>query len=566
METCLLLVHSPLVGASTWEPVAESLADDGYAVILPDLVGTLTTGPPYHRRQACLIADSAGGRPAVLVGHSGAGPLLATAGTMLGAGARGYVFVDAGLPTPGRSWMQTVPPGLAAQLRAMADSEGWLPPWSQWWGDEEMAILLPDPVLRERFASECPRLPLALFEETHPPAPNWPNAPGGYLQLSEAYEADAAAARELSWPVMQHRSHHLALLTNPDVVAGEMLRLIANEVQNHKQLLFYNGEIFPKLETAARFPAGHAMSLDFTAVDFQTASSHPGSVCSVGLVRIRDGQVAGKSGGLVRPPDGLGEFTDFQTSLHGITAEMVATAPPWRKVAAWIDEYVGSDVLVCHNATFTIGALRNACAADSVPLPTADFLCTMLLARQVFRLPSYRLPFVADTCGVELSGRHQVLINARGAALVAVALARQHGAGTPGELAEALGIRLGRLEPGRYVPAIRGAPRISRGCPPALDRSPDQQPDHPLHGRVIVFTGALKTRTRQQAWSDVATVGAIPEKDVTRRTNVLVIGDLNPAVLTPGATISGKAAHAFALQAKGQDIEVMSEEDFLRSL
>jgi len=26
------------------------------------------------------------------------------------------------------------------------------------------------------------------------------------------------------------------------------------------------------------------------------------------------------------------------------------------------------------------------------------------------------------------------------------------------------------------------------------------------------------------------------------------------------------AAHAFALQAKGQDIEVMTEEDFLRSL
>ena len=254
------------------------------------------------------------------------------------------------------------------------------------------------------------------------------------------------------------------------------------------------------------------MSLDFTAVDFQMASFHRGSVCSVGLVRIRDGQVAGKSGGLVRPPDVLGEFTDFQTSLHGITAEMVATAPPWRKVAAWIGQYAGSDVLVCHNATFTIGALRNACAADSVPLPSADFLCTMLLARQVFRLPSYRLPFVADKCGVELAGRHQVLINARGAALVAVALARQHGAGTPGE------------------------------------------------------TGALKTRTRQQSWSDVATVGAIPEKDVTRRTNILVIGDLNPAVLTPGATTSGKAAHAFALQAKGQDIEVMTEEDFLRSL
>jgi DNA polymerase III subunit epsilon len=308
------------------------------------------------------------------------------------------------------------------------------------------------------------------------------------------------------------------------------------------------------------------MSLDFTAVDFETASSQPGSVCAVGLIRVRDGQVAGKSGGLVRPPDGLGEFTDYQTSLHGITAEMVATAPPWRQVAAWICQYAGSDVLICHNATFTIGVLRNACAADGIPLPTADFLCTMLMARQVFRLPSYRLPFVADKCGIELAGRHQVLINARGAALVAVALARQHGAGTPGELAEALGIPMGRLEPGRYVPATGDGPPSSRDRAATPEASPHPHPDHPLYGRVIVFTGTLKTRTRQQAWNDAAAVGGIPEKDVTRRTNILVIGDLNPAVLTPGATTTGKAAHAFALQGKGQDIEVMTEDDFIRSL
>lgn len=226
METHLLLVHSPLVGASTWEPVAATLVDAGYAVILPDLVGTLTAGPPYHQRQAQVITDSAAGRPVILVGHSGAGPLLGTAGLMLGAEARGYVFVDAGLPTPGRSWMQTVSPDLAAQLRAMASPEGWLPPWSQWWGDEELAALLPDPVVRDRFASECPQLPLALFEEIHPPAPGWPNAPGGYLQLTEAYEADAAAAGELGWPVIQHQSHHLAPLTDPNLVAGEILRLI----------------------------------------------------------------------------------------------------------------------------------------------------------------------------------------------------------------------------------------------------------------------------------------------------------------------------------------------------
>ena len=52
----------------------------------------------------------------------------------------------------------------------------------------------------------------------------------------------------------------------------------------------------------------------------------------------------------------------------------------------------------------------------------------------------------------------------------------------------------------------------------------------------------------------------------TKHTNILVIGDINPAVLAPGMVTTGKAAKAFALQGKGQDIELMTEDDFLRSL
>ena len=98
------------------------------------------------------------------------------------------------------------------------------------------------------------------------------------------------------------------------------------------------------------------------------------------------------------------------------------------------------------------------------------------------------------------------------------------------------------------------------------DANPDADPDHPFYGRVIVFTGALMSRTRQMAWDDVIKVGGIPGLSVTQRTNVLVIGGINPAVLAPGMTTTGKAAKAFALQDKGQEIEVMTEDDFLSSL
>jgi hypothetical protein len=225
MAVKLLLVHSPLVGCTTWDLIAADLSGRGYDVSVPDLSGTVTAGPPYCLPQAEVIARSAGSRPAILIGHSGAGPLLAAAGALTGQ-ARGYVFVDAGLPIPGQSWMDTVPAELAAQVREMADAEGWLPPWSQWWGGEALAELLPDPRTRQDFAAGCPRLPLAMFREVHPAAPRWPDAPGAYLQLSEAYEDEAAKARKLGWPVAEHPGHHLALLTEPGRVAARLCELL----------------------------------------------------------------------------------------------------------------------------------------------------------------------------------------------------------------------------------------------------------------------------------------------------------------------------------------------------
>jgi len=225
MAARVLLVHSPLVGSATWDLVAADLAGRVCEVDVPDLTGTVTAGPPYCSRQAEVIARSAAGQPAILIGHSGAGPLLAAAGAILGQ-VRGYVFVDAGLPNPGQSWMETAPSELAAQLRDMADGQGWLPPWPQWWGDEVLAELIPDPAVRRHFAAGCPRLPLAMFEEVHPLVPQWPDAPAGYLQLSEAYENQAATARELGWPVAERASHHLAPLTTPALVAESLRELL----------------------------------------------------------------------------------------------------------------------------------------------------------------------------------------------------------------------------------------------------------------------------------------------------------------------------------------------------
>jgi DNA polymerase-3 subunit epsilon len=94
----------------------------------------------------------------------------------------------------------------------------------------------------------------------------------------------------------------------------------------------------------------------------------------------------------------------------------------------------------------------------------------------------------------------------------------------------------------------------------------DAQADGYLYGRVIVFTGKLMGMTRQIAWDECSRIGALAEGNVTKRTHVLVVGDINPAVLRPGSEVTGRARKAFELQDKGQPIEVMTEDDFLRCL
>lgn len=72
--------------------------------------------------------------------------------------------------------------------------------------------------------------------------------------------------------------------------------------------------------------------------------------------------------------------------------------------------------------------------------------------------------------------------------------------------------------------------------------------------------------TRAIAQQECASIGAIPEQNITKRTNILVFGNINPAMLRPGSEVTGKTRKAFDLQRKGQAIEVMTEDDFLRCL
>src|SRR6266566_9892491 len=116
-----VLIHSPLVGPSTWTPLAHELERRGRQAVVPSLLGAATAPPPRWRCciDAVRAATSTLSNQIVLVGHSGGGLLLpAITGAVTPAVSR-LIFVDSGVPASSGE-TPLAPAALLAHLRTLA--------------------------------------------------------------------------------------------------------------------------------------------------------------------------------------------------------------------------------------------------------------------------------------------------------------------------------------------------------------------------------------------------------------------------------------------------------------
>lgn len=187
--------------------------------------------------------------------------------------------------------------------------------------------------------------------------------------------------------------------------------------------------------------------LDFTAIDFETANSSMASACSVGLVKVRDGQIVDRIGWFIRPPSGHDHFVDWNTRIHGITADMVADAPTWVDQMPDLLAFAGDDHLVAHNAGFDMGVIKAACTATALEVPTYSYFCSLQIARTTYVLDSYKLPSVALAAGFQDFPHHDAVADAEACAAIIIHAADRYGAIDVPELTTAAGVRISSILP-----------------------------------------------------------------------------------------------------------------------
>ncbi|KYK45165.1 hypothetical protein A1D31_11075 [Bradyrhizobium liaoningense] len=288
---------------------------------------------------------------------------------------------------------------------------------------------------------------------------------------------------------------------------------------------------------------------DFIALDVETANSDFASICSIGLVHFRAGEVFKSLTILIDPED---DFSPANIAIHGIRHDDVAGKPTMAKVFPVISNAL-RDTAIVHHSPFDRTALARAASkygTDGLP-------CTWLDSLQVARRAwdgygsngGYGLKNLATSFGIQLR-HHDAAEDARAAGLIVLRAISETSVSLQSWIDD-LGYE-----------SINGTiPRPFKRKTDWKRHSQDGNPDGPLFGETIAFTGAL-TIERAQAAQMAAMAGCKVSDSVTKKTTILVVGDQDLR-MTKGNEKSSKHRKAETMIADGAALRIVRESDFM---
>lgn len=161
------------------------------------------------------------------------------------------------------------------------------------------------------------------------------------------------------------------------------------------------------------------MLRDFAAIDFETANREATSVCSVGVVIVKNGQITERFYSLIQPEPNY--YNYHNTLVHGLTTEETDDEKVFPFVWKEIEALIVDLPLVAHNKAFDERCLKAVFKVYRMDYPDYDFHCTLVAARrQLKHLPNHQLHTVAEDCGYLLEDHHHALADAEACAVIAL--------------------------------------------------------------------------------------------------------------------------------------------------
>ena len=151
----------------------------------------------------------------------------------------------------------------------------------------------------------------------------------------------------------------------------------------------------------------------FAVLDTETTGLSPaggGKICEIAVSVSQNGQTLQEFSTLLNP--GMPMHPDV-IAIHGITNEMVATAPTFAQILPELFALLDGCVLVAHNADFDLSFLKEEMEHCGLHLPQYPVIDTLKLARKNGCFARNNLGTIATSLGIDAAGAHRAMADVR---------------------------------------------------------------------------------------------------------------------------------------------------------
>ncbi len=283
--------------------------------------------------------------------------------------------------------------------------------------------------------------------------------------------------------------------------------------------------------------------MNFLALDVETANADYSSICQIGIAEFREGEVVDKWSTLVNPES---YFDPMNISIHGITEDDVVDAPTFGRLHGILKEKLTGRITV-HHMPFDRVAISRACEESQLEVLEPLWLDSAKIVRRTwteFAHRGYGLANIAEFLDIRF-GHHDALEDAFAAGMVVCRACEVTGS--------TIDDWFHHIKRPIFASASGGGSSASIKL--------DGNPEGPLFGETMVFTGALAL-SRAEAAKIAADLGCNVGNSVTRNTTILVVGTQDASKLA-GYTKSSKHRKAEELMGTGVPLRILSEGDFV---
>lgn len=156
--------------------------------------------------------------------------------------------------------------------------------------------------------------------------------------------------------------------------------------------------------------------MDFTAIDFETATGHPHSACAVGIVTVQQGIITDEYYTLIQPPDN--EYWYRNVMVHGIRPAETLNDPLFDDLYPEIHKRLYGRTIVAHNEVFDRNVLQKTMRWYGLYYDELEIADKWECTCRIYRAKGYKpanLKACSERNGIALN-HHEALSDARACA------------------------------------------------------------------------------------------------------------------------------------------------------